>query len=263
MRLYEIPKKLFLVPVVSTLVLAVLLANRFAIEYTLLFLISFFLFLAICVGIFFIVFKPVNLDTHGCLVYQRDGRLVNTGLRGGLALVRRFSDRPLVVDVRIQSVSTDGAQAFTRDPVEITMGYFLQWQVIDPVSYTALPTSWKSDLNTIVSSTIQNQTSPLDVRTLLATRGVLATSIESSLRHNPVLLTWGIRVIHFEITSLDVSKLVKDLLTREFVARFITPALVKEGQNTADTFAAIQAIAGGDAALLQILKTVNETFGKK
>lgn len=263
MRLSQVPKKLLLVPLVLTVLLAALLASRFTLELYILFAISFSISLILSLIVFFIIFKPVNLGTFQSLVYQRNGRLVDPRLQGGLVLARRLIDQPIVVDMRIQSISADEVPAITLDPVEVTLSYFLQWHVINPVFFTALPASWKNDLSTIVLTRIQNHFSPLDVRTLLANRGAIANDIEYSLKYDPVLLAWGIRVVHFGITTLDIPNLVKDLLTREFVARFVTPALVREGQNTANTYAAIQAIAGGDAALLQILKTVNETFGKK
>lgn len=191
-------------------------------------------------------FRLIEVEGYRRLIVSRSGRYYDTRIEGGRALLLRFVERPIIVDMRPRTIEICGIRCYTRDnfPVDVE-GCFL-WQVADPVRFILGPRNMQNTLTTRVVSALQNTINNMDIDRVLKKRADLDQAMTAAIW---IPNNWGVRVLSTEVKDIDLPPESQAAYNMEVDAKRFRRAARIQAAATAEAFQEFEQVLGPDTAL--------------
>lgn len=195
-------------------------------------------------------------------VVLRAGKL--QGVKGpGLFWIMPVIDSVVaVIDERIQTTAFNAERVMTRDTVPVNVNAVIFWQVHDARAAALEITDYRTAIDRVGQTTLQEMIGASMLAALLSERGEIDTRLKEVLAAK--IAAWGVTVLSVEIRDVVIPEALQDAMSREAQAEREKRARVILGSAEAAVAAqfveAARAYAGEPAALqLRAMNIVYET----
>jgi len=207
--------------------------------------------------------RIIEVSGYERLIISRGGRFVDTGRRGGRAFLIRGLDKPIRVDLRSRTESVPDDRCFTKEGIGIDINYFFLWRVVDPMRFLLGPKDIPGTLKGMASAILKTEVGKMSLEEVLMQRDNISAKLKTDLGKFDKAEEWGIEFITIELGSMRIPADVEEAMSRSMAATKKKEAILIEMQARAEAFDELRNKIGGDALLIQVLKDIAETFGRK
>jgi len=181
---------------------------------------------------FFLLWKPVDIESFQTLVIWRAGRLIDTRLSGRRAFLFRRFEYAIRVDMRFQEHKVGPVSCLTKDGVPVDISYYFRWKVIDPVLYLQTLEDVPNAIENIATAVLGDIIAGLPLSQLVIGRGQISNSLRQ-MKSTLAQEVRGVTVERIDLESIAFPHVIKEAIARMQAIDFLRPMEIAQAETSA------------------------------
>jgi len=217
------------------------------------------------------IIKRVKIEPYERLVVSRAGQYQDPDVQNGRFFLIRPLEKSVVVNMRPRPYDGGSVGCFTKEGVRLDIGYALQWQVKDPVTFLQNSPGFANTpiaLGQIATETLVNTVWQSSLQDVVQRRQKLERAMTFTLRTLPQATNWGIEVVGVNLGEIRVPPNVEEAMARQAAAGLTAEGRKDEVRAAAEALDNLQSALNNPAVLdravlLQIMRSLSDAIAQR
>jgi len=198
----------------------------------------FVLSLPLATMIFRLIFQSIDVKSYERLILYRGGKFVDSGLQGGRAFLLRGFERAMLVDMRPRELSVEPVTCFSEEGIPVNIGYYLLWQIIDPVRYLLGLPNAPATLERLLTASLRDTIEHFCLDRILVEREQIAQGLHTGSLAQ--LARWGIKIVELSLGDVQIPEHLAKAMGQRQIIEALRSAQISQAKTYADVIRVMQ-----------------------